>query len=272
MMNNAPSSLSVNGPSTSAVATLSACWHLFRLTVRRQFISRQTVVACGLAALCVLLVYAMTLLREPSARRLAQNILMPAYIQFLMPMLGICYGASAVGGEREDGTLIYLIITPIPRPLVYLTRFLATAALVVASSGITLWTMCRVAGEPGQEALGVFLGPSLLGAAAYGSLFLLLGAVFRHGTIVSLAYWFFLEALLGNMPGIIKRVSVQFYVRSMIYESGAALGIAPRGRVNREMFLPVEADTAVLVLTCALAALLALGVAVFTRREYRDLS
>jgi ABC-type transport system involved in multi-copper enzyme maturation permease subunit len=264
----APRDVPIPGP----LATLSACWHLFRLTVRRQVISRQTVVACGLAALCLLLVYAMTLLREPSARRLAQNILMPAYIQFLMPMLGICFGASAVGGEREDGTLIYLMITPIPRPLVYLTRFLATAALVVASAGITLWTMCRVAGEPGSEALGVFLGPSLLGAAAYGSLFLLLGAVFRHGTIVSLAYWFFLEALLGNMPGIIKRVSVAFYVRSMIYERGADLEIAPRGRVNREMFLPVEADTAILVLTCAIAALLVLGVTVFTRREYRDLS
>ncbi len=255
-----------------AWATLSACGHLFRLTVRRQFISRQTLVAFALAVLCFLLVLVWSQHREPTTRRFAQNILIPTYVAFLMPILAIGYGASGVGSEREDGTLIYLIITSIPRPLLYATKYLATLFLVTCSSGGALWLMCYLAGEPGDESLDVFLIPCLLGAAAYASLFLMVGAVFRHGTIVSLAYWFFLEVLLGNMPGIIKRVSVAFYVRSMIYDAGADLGIGPRERVGREMFLAVEGGTARLVLGCALAALLVIGVTVFARREYRDLS
>lgn len=253
-------------------ATLSACGHLFRLTVRRQFVSRQTLVAFALAVLCFLLVLVWSQHREPTTRRFAQNILIPTYVAFLMPILAIGYGASGVGSEREDGTLIYLIITSIPRPLLYATKYLATLLLVTCSSGGALWLMCSLAGEPGAEALNVFLVPCLLGSAAYASLFLMVGAVFRHGTIVSLAYWFFLEVLLGNMPGIIKRVSVAFYVRSMIYDAGADLGIGPRERVGREMFLAVEGDTARLVLGSALAALLVLGVAVFTRKEFRDVS
>jgi hypothetical protein len=81
--------------------------------------------------------------------------------------------------------------------------------------------LCQMAGTPGGEAWALFWPASLLGAAAYAALFLLVGTIFRHGTIISLAYWFFLEVLFGNMPGIIKRISVAFYVRSMIYDAGA---------------------------------------------------
>jgi ABC-type transport system involved in multi-copper enzyme maturation permease subunit len=254
------------------VETLSACRHLYAITFRRQLLSRQTIVGIALTLLCTLIVVAWSLHREPTTKRLAQQVLVPTYVAFLMPILSICYGASGVGGEREDRTLIYLLITSIPRPLVYLVKFLATQTLVLGWTIGTLWLLCSLAGEAGNEAWDIFLTPCLLGGMAYASLFLLVGAVFRHGTIISLAYWFFLEVLFGNMPGIIKRVSVAFYVRSMIYEAGEHLEIGPMGRVAREMFLPVTADTAQFVLTLGTAGLLFLGLVTFTRREYRDLS
>jgi ABC-type transport system involved in multi-copper enzyme maturation permease subunit len=256
----------------TVLETLSACRHLYAVTVRRQLLSRQTIVGAALTLLCTLIVIAWSLHREPTTKRLAQQVLVPTYVAFLMPILSICYGASGVGGEREDRTLIYLLITSIPRPLVYLVKFLATQTLVLAWTIGTLWLLCSLAGSAGDEAWDIFLIPCLLGGLAYASLFLLVGAVFRHGTIISLAYWFFLEVLFGNMPGIIKRISVAFYVRSMIYEAGEHLEIGPMGRVAREMFLPVTAETAQLVLLAGTAALLAVGVATFTRREYRDLS
>lgn len=253
-------------------ALFPACRRLFTLTLRRQLFSRQTLVGLGLAVICCLIVLAWSRQRDPTPKKFAEQILVPTYVAFLMPVLAICYGASAVGGEREDRTLIYLLITPIPRPLVYLMKYLATVGLVSAWCGLTLGLLCLLAGEPGRSTFPVFFSAALLGAVAYSGLFLMLGAAFRHGTIISLAYWFFLEVLFGNMPGIIKRVSVAYYARCMIYDAGTDFRIGPLTRVAREMFLPVSGRTATIALSCAIAALLAAGLFVFSRREYRDLS
>src|SRR5262249_44930662 len=122
----------------------------------------------------------------------------------------------------------------------------------------------------GTEAVKRFGPAILLGAVAYTSLFSTIGAAFRRGTIISLAYAFFLEGLLGNMPGIVKRVSISFYVRCIIYDLGTELNIVPR--IARELFLPIAAGTAVLVLLILAIGLFAVGLITFTLREYRDLS
>jgi ABC-2 type transport system permease protein len=246
--------------------------HLLLVSMRRQLFSRQTLIAIVLTVVCGLIVLAWSFHREPTTQRLAQNVLVPSFIAFLMPIIAIGYGAAGIGAEREDRTLIYLLMTPIPRPVAYLMRFLSAELLVVGATAAALWVLCRMAGAPGAEAWELFWPASLLGGAAYAALFLLVGSIFRHGTIISLAYWFFLEVLFGNMPGIIKRISVAFYVRSMIYDAGADLDIGPVGRVAREMFLPVSGDTAQTVLISAILGLLTCGILAFTRREYRDVS
>ena len=88
----------------------------------------------------------------------------------------------------------------------------------------------------------------------------------------ALVYWFFLEVLFGNLPGIVKRVSVAFYVRCMVYDAGGDLSLGPANRVAREMFLPVSGTTAMLTLSVAIAVLLLAGLVSFEQREYRDAS
>lgn len=253
-------------------STLSACGHLFGLTIRRQLISRQTLACVALTGLCAMIVLAWSRQSDPTAKKLAEQVLVPTFVAFLMPIFAICYGASGIGGEREDQTLIYLLIVPITRPLVYFTKALAGLTLVAGWTGGSLYLFCRLAGPPGLKLFAMFLPATLLGGMAYASLFLLVGAVFRHGTIISLVYWFFLEVLFGNLPGIVKRVSVAFYVRCMIYDSGGDLQLGPLGRVAREMFLPVSGMTATITLSAAIAGLLGLGLLLFETREYRDAS
>lgn len=253
-------------------STPSACLQLFALTVRRQLASRQTLACLALTSLCALIVIAWSRQSEPTAKHLAEHVLVPTFVGFLMPIFAICYGASGIGGEREDQTLIYLLISPIPRSLVYLTKACASLALVAGWTCGTLFILCRLAGTPGHELFGMFLRASLLGGLSYASLFLLVGAVFRHGTIISLVYWFFLEVLFGNLPGIVKRISVAFYVRCMVFEAGNELQLGPVSRVAREMFLPVSGTTATIALSIAIATLMLVGVIAFEQREYRDAS
>ena len=78
----------------SARSTVSACRHLFALTLRRQFFSRQTLASLALVTLCVLIVLAWSRQSNPTSKKLAEQVLVPTFIAFLMPIFAICYGAS----------------------------------------------------------------------------------------------------------------------------------------------------------------------------------
>lgn len=256
---------------------VSACGHLLSLSLRRLLFSKQTLVCLALTTLLILIVVAWSIPPRRTARKLAEQVLVTTFVGFLMPIFAISYGASCVGGEREDQTLIYLLISPIPRPLIYATK--AAAALIQ----VWVWTtvsltglcMCAMIGGLSTDAtlrvLTVFLPACLFGVSAYTALFLLLGTAFRFGTVISLAYWFFLEVLFGAMPGLVKRITVSFYVKSWIYDAGEELSLGPLGRVARETFLGVSGETASLVLATASILLLASGAALFGRREFSEL-
>ena len=75
---------------------------------------------------------------------------------------------------------------------------------------------------------------------------------------------------MGNMPGIVKRISLSFYLSCMIYDRGSEHHIAPL--IAKDMFLPISSHAATIVLASVTLALLVVGLIAFTRREYRDLS
>jgi hypothetical protein len=71
------------------------------------------------------------------------------------------------------------------------------------------------------------------------------------------------------MPGIAKRFAVNYYGRSMLFQLGAPEGLRP----PRETFFePLSAQSAAWWLAGIAAGGLLLAMAVFQRREYRDLT
>jgi ABC-2 type transport system permease protein len=253
----------------SNVSLFSASAHLLQVSLRRQFFSRQTLICLAFSAIACLIAWGWTK-REPSLKKFGEEIVVHVFASFLVPILAICYGTGALGGEREDRTLVYLLITPMPRPIAYLTKYVAAMILVLGWTAGGFALAGVAGGRCGIEAAELFWPAIMLGAVAYASLFSTLGAAFRRGTIISLAYALFLEGLLGNMPGIVKRLSLSFYIKCMIFDAGATYDIGPR--IARELFLPIAGNTAAWILSSLALALLVLGVVVFTRREYRDLS
>ena len=78
-------------------------------------------------------------------------------------------------------------------------------------------------------------------------------------------YCFFLETILGNMPGYMKRISISFYSRCMMFDVAGEYGVQPE---KPTVYLPVDGATGLWVLVSLTAALLVLGMVVFTRMEY----
>jgi len=188
-------------------------------------------------------------------------------LNFLLPLWSLSFATESIGGDRENRNLIWLLTRPLPRWSIYLAKFVAvlpwTLGLNVGGVGL----LCLAGGEPGRQTFAVCWPAIVSGTLAFTSLFLLIGTYFRRPAVVSIVYSFFLEIILGNMPGYFKRASIGFYMRCMIYET-----VKPKGILPYDMFLPVEGTTALLVLLVATAALLALGMVVFSRTEYHEVS
>jgi ABC-2 type transport system permease protein len=127
--------------------------------------------------------------------------------------------------------------------------------------------MCLAAGPPGKLAFSLYWPAIVAGTLAFTSLFHFLSAATRRSTVIGLVYCIFLESVLGDMPGLLKRSSVSFYVRCLIFDAASGLGITPD---KPSVYLPVGAPTAWIVLAAITVAGLVLGAIVFSRAEYSD--
>jgi ABC-type transport system involved in multi-copper enzyme maturation permease subunit len=188
-------------------------------------------------------------------------------LNFLVPIWCLSFATDSIGGDRESRSLIWLLTRPLPRPLVYLAKFVSvlpwTLGLNVGGFGL----LCLAGGKTGREAFGLFWPAVFCATLAFTALFLLIGASFRRPAVVAIVYSFFLEIILGNMPGFLKRASISFYARCMMYEAVADRQIGPR---FPQIFLAVDGSTALIVLLSATITLLLAGMIVFTRMEYNE--
>jgi ABC-2 type transport system permease protein len=195
--------------------------------------------------------------------------MMFVFASFVVPICALAFGTASVGGDREDKTLVFVLVRPIPRALVLLAKFTATIPMVLGLVVGSYWLYCRTAGPVGLVAFPLYLPAMVYMTLAYVCLFHLFAVSFRHSTIIALIYALFMELLLGNLPGIVKRVAVNYYGRSIMYAAGADEGLrAP----DPNWFEPLSVEAATWALAGIAIGGLLLAIVVFSRREYRDLT
>src|SRR5439155_17374495 len=138
------------------------------------------------------------------------------FTTFLLPLCSLSFATEALGREREQRNLVWTLTRPLPRPAVYLGKFVALLpwCLVLNLAGFGL--ICLAGGEPGRAALGLYWPAVVMGTVAFAALFHLMGALFRRPAVVAILYAFFLETVMGNLPGHLKRGSISFYMRCLM--------------------------------------------------------
>ncbi|MCB0016845.1 MAG: ABC transporter permease subunit [Anaerolineales bacterium] len=140
-------------------------------------------------------------------------------VLLIVPLMGLTLGALAIAGEREKGTLIYLMAQPITQLELLLGKFIGLALALGASLGIGFGlTAAVIALRGGSTTIGAYLLLMLLTmllAIATLSLGLLIStAVQRGATAIGLALFFWLLlvyfgdlGLLGT--ALVLRLDVQ---------------------------------------------------------------
>jgi Cu-processing system permease protein len=140
-------------------------------------------------------------------------------VMLLVPLIALTAGAGSIAGERERGTLLYLLAQPVSRIEILLGKFIGLAAALCCSlflgfglsAGILVWR----AGGTGLGAFVFLIGFSCVLAVAMLSVGMLLSVLSRSSgmaTGIGLFTWLTLVFLsdLGLMAGtLLFRLRVQ---------------------------------------------------------------
>ena len=183
----------------------------------------------------------------------------------LVPLWTLTFAGESLGRFRDNRSLTWLLMSPLPRPAIYLGSYLAALPWCFALNLGGYAILCLVGGEPGRQALPLFWPAILLGTLAFAALFQLLSVTFKRAGILGLLYVFFFETIAGNLPGQQKRLCISYYVRSLIVDRMRDID-APLDLAGTRP--PMSETTATLVLLGVAIVLVAVGMMVFSRKEY----
>ena len=145
------------------------------------------------------------------------------YIRFIVPVLGVFYGTALIADEVEDKTITYLFTRPIPRRAVLLGKYFAylacTVLLVLPSVMLVFFLIVPTGGGSIGAAfpsLAADLGMLVVGLAAYGAVFALVGTRLKRPLVVGLVFAFGWEPAVLLFPGYLKRLSVAYYLQALV--------------------------------------------------------
>jgi ABC-type transport system involved in multi-copper enzyme maturation permease subunit len=210
---------------------------------------------------------AQTALDQSPFRIFTAGMLVAVYLSFLLPIWTLSFAVESLGGERENNSLVWLLSRPLPRSAIYLGKFVAMLPWVLGLNLAGFTLICYSAGAPGLLALHLFWPVVIWTTLAFAALFHWMGAWFRRPAVVAILYVFFLEIILNLMPGFLKRFSISFYSRCLMFDAAGDLGVYPE---NPRTYLAVSGPLALGMLLAITAGLLLLGTLLFTRTQYQD--
>lgn len=196
-------------------------------------------------------------------------IVFSLFTTFLLPLWTTSFATEGLGREREAQNLLWVLTRPIPRPAIFMAKYVALLPWCLAMNLGGFAFLCLAGGSPGRLALEIYWPGVFWGTLAFSALFHLMAACARRAAIVALLYAFFLETILGNMPGQFKRLSLSFYTRCLMFDRAHEWGVHPERPV---WYDPVSGTTAWLVLAAVTIACLVIGAVLFTRNEYLDVN
>ena len=152
------------------------------------------------------------------------------FLMGLLPLACMIYGTGLIGSEAESRTIGYLITRRLRRRTVLLTKFVATALVLivvcgVAAAAIYASVVCRLDWQslapksaaladwnPAQE-LMVYLNITVLGVIGFLAIFSLIGLLTAKPLAMSVFYMVVVELVIGNLPARARAYSLIHQLR-----------------------------------------------------------
>jgi len=253
---------------------LAALWPLFVLTLRQHLRGRRLLVLSLLFLLPSVLAALVRLAPYPPP----PDQLEFAFIFNLIPhtlatLTALLYAAGIIQDEVEGQTLTYLLLRPLPRWALYITKLLATVLVTAVLTGVftiiafvvIYWNTSELWGDvlPGRAFKTAVL--LALAQAAYCSLFGAFGLITRRSLVAGLAYIVIFEGLLANLDFVVRKLTVMYYFRVLAVRWLEV----PATEWSLDLAVAPASNSCLLILLAVAAVFAILGAALMMSREFR---
>jgi ABC-2 type transport system permease protein len=260
---------------------MSALGVLFWLTLRQQTRGRRLLVLVVLYALPCVLAIILRSLSNPAPPDILEFALIFTLVPHgLAPLTALLYAGGMIQDEVEEQTLTYLLIRPLPRWALYVSKLLATlllTTLLVAGATTALylaiyWNTPEL--WDGTVPVRMLQTAALmaLGQVGYCALFGCLGILTRRTLVGGVAYIVAFEIVMANLDFVVRSLTVVYHVRVLALrwlDLPATLLRQWQEAWSVNLERAPDVQTCVLRLVTAALALTALGGFAFARREFR---
>jgi len=192
---------------------------LIDVTLRGMLGRRRTVLLVLLAGLPVLVAL---LIRVTGGRPDADRVLDTLVVRFVMALVALIVGTAVIGSEIDDGTAVFLMVKPIARWRIALSKAIVAAGLtaVLVVPAVVLTGILLGRGDMMTVTSG-FAVACLVGGSAYAVAFLALSVFTSRAFLVGLAYVLIWEGVLAGLLEGTKFLSI----RQATLGLAAALGV-----------------------------------------------
>ena len=228
---------------------MSASVAVARLTLRGVLDRRRTWLMVLLAAVPVL---AALLFLVAGGQRIGNGILDNLIVRTVLPLVALVFGTAVLGSELEDGTIVYLLTTPVRRIRIVLGKaFVAVGATIGLAVPTTVATAV-IAGLVDERFGGVWPGFAVAvaaGGAAYALAFMTASLFTSRALALGLAYVLIWEGILSGLLEGTRAFSIR----------QATLGLAARLSGWEPSQTPMDVTSGVVVLAAVILGSLAIS-------------
>lgn len=128
----------------------------------------------------------------------------------LLPLTALIIGTGVLGAEIDDGSAIHLLATPVRRADIVATKFTVAAGLTMLFAAVPELIAGLLAPHDTKLAWALFAG-ACVGSVIYTAVFVLASVLTTRAIAIGLLYVLVWEALLGNLVGGVRILSIAHY-------------------------------------------------------------
>jgi len=193
---------------------------VFRITLRSLLGSRRTLALGLLAAVPIVaaLVFATSGELDPATfwARLVQRLAIPTITAFI----AVVVGASAIGDDREDGTILYLAATPLSRLRLVSTKVAASwsASMLLLAPSALIAGALALGGAVEASQLAWPLAGIALASLCYCAVSAWLSLAVRRPVVIGALYILLWEGSIATFADSADRLSIAAYARAVAVE------------------------------------------------------
>jgi ABC-2 type transport system permease protein len=192
----------------------------------RATMGRKRALLFAIPAVILLLVTVLIKLAHPHDASWPSQVLGIFGFTVVLPLTALIIGTSVLGAEVDEGSIVHLLATPVPRAVVIWSKYVVAVVLTAAFVAIPELLAGLIANDGLTKlTVGLFVG-ALAGSVMYNAVFVMVSVLTTRAIAVGLAYVLIWEGLLANFVGGAKLLSVGHYalgVAASIAHDGNAL-------------------------------------------------